>query len=83
MIRKGQICIWNKRRADGTVSRIMCCVVNRTSKNVEIVRWTKRARMYVNAWATPESLVPATPREIREFEKQAEERRGRMRMASA
>lgn len=76
MMRRGDICIWHKRNADGSVSRILCSVVNRTSKNVEISRW--KSSRYIKVWATPESLQPATEREKEEYWRQIEEREKRL-----
>lgn len=76
-MKRGEICVWNKKRPDGSVSRILCTVANRTAKNIQILKWAPKIRMYVKAWASPESLTPATEREKRQYERLVLERRQR------
>lgn len=82
-MRRGEVYIWSKRRPDGSISRILCSIANRTGKNVQITRWAPKVRMYVNAWASPESLSPATEAEKRQFERLANERKEKRNEISA
>lgn len=62
-MKRGDVCVWNRRRPDGSISRILCTIANRTPKNVEIQRWAPRVKRFVKVWASPASLEPATERE--------------------
>lgn len=70
MIKKGEIYVWIRARKHKHPSRILCCVLRVTRKNIEIVRWEPSEKKYAMSWALPGSLIPASAAEKRSYLRQ-------------